>query len=441
VHIENSKPPYVPEVDNNVLNFDLISDRRCLALTGLTVEQLHDLPSKFSNFKPPVKHPIKTCIGFYLMKLRMGLSGEELGALYGAISIYQIREMIKFVRDLLFEELTPLYLGTKQGITRAEIIENHTTKMAQVLLAAHCSAVISIWDATYIYIEKSANYYFQRSTFSMHKHTNLLKFMVMCATDGHIIDVVGPFICNGKNNDASMTEDILANKINQLEHFFEKMDVFVVDRGFRDCIEYIESKGFTAKMPSFLGKKKQHSSIESNGSRVVTKIRWVIESVFGRIKKWKYFANILINKNIPFIERDFKNICAIINKYRPQIADTNDFDQELVFNKMLILSKKENHFAKKAINFKNLITKKNKQFDPLTIEFPKLTEEYLQHLTMGVYQLKQALSYTKEHLQEDGKYIFELFEQDKNILHVKLKSRFQAKQFTIYGSLTIRFFV
>ena len=46
---------------------------------------------------------------------------------------------------------------------------------------------------------------------------------------------------------------------------------------------------------------------------------------------------------------------------------------------------------------------------------------------MGVYQLKQALSYTKEHLQEDGKYIFELFEQDKNILHVKLKSRFSSQ--------------
>ena len=37
-------------------------------------------------------------------------------------------------------------------------------------------------------------------------------------------------------------------------------------------------------------------------------------------KKWKYFPNALSNNNIPFIEQDYKNICAIINKFRPSIA-------------------------------------------------------------------------------------------------------------------------
>jgi len=251
--------------------------------------------------------------------------------------------------------------------------------------------------------------------------------MILSATDGYIVDVIGPYICNGKNNDASITLDVFNQNINDLENYFQKLDVFVVDRGFRDSLEYLETRGYSTKMPSFLGKQKQHNSIESNNSRLITKIRWVIEAVNGRIKKWKYFFNVICNMNIPFIEKDFKNICAIINKFRPQIANSNDQENEVAYKKMMIIAKKENLFAKKAVAFKQFISKKKKQFDPSTISFPMLTEEYIQHLTFGIYQLKQARSYTNEHLDEQGNYMFELYEEEENILHVKLKSRHQSQ--------------
>ena len=53
------------------------------------------------------------------------------------------------------------------------------------------------------------------------------------------------------------------------------------------------------------GTGKQHNTEDANSSRLVTKIRWVIESANGRIKKWKYFSNVLINKNIHTIKQDF----------------------------------------------------------------------------------------------------------------------------------------
>jgi hypothetical protein len=37
--------------------------------------------------------------------------------------------------------------------------------------------------------------------------------------------------------------------------------------------------------------------------------------------------------------------------------------------------------------------------------------------------MKQALSYTAEHLDSEGTYIFELFAEEINIIHVKLRSR------------------
>ena len=71
-------------------------------------------------------------------------------------------------------------------------------------------------------------------------------------------------------------------------------------------------------MPAYLQKnEKQHSVKEANESRLVTKIRWVVESVNGVIKTWKYFDQVVLNINIPHIKQDFRLVCALINKFRP----------------------------------------------------------------------------------------------------------------------------
>jgi hypothetical protein len=142
-------------------------------------------------------------------------------------------------------------------------------------------------------------------------------------------------------------------------------------------------------------------------------------------KKWRYFANILNNLNILYIESDFKNICAIINLFRPPIAKVDDEDHIQAYNEMVILSSKENLFQKRVDStYKARILKSKKRFDVKTIVFPDLTEEYIQSLTHGVYQLKQAIPYTKEHIDKEGNFLFELYEEEINILHVKIRSRY-----------------
>ena len=59
-------------------------------------------------------------------------------------------------------------------------------------------------DGTYIFIQKSHKYAFQRRCFSLHKHKPLVKAMVVTATDGYIISILGPFYANGQNNEASI---------------------------------------------------------------------------------------------------------------------------------------------------------------------------------------------------------------------------------------------
>ena len=100
----------------------------------------------------------------------------------------------------------------------------------------------------------------------------------------------------------------------RLNNFFKEDDIFVVDKGFRDIIDYLYKWGINIKIPSYLNKNsKQHSIHEANESRFVTKIRWVVEAINGVIKTWKYFKNIVLNTNIPKIKKDFPIICAIIN--------------------------------------------------------------------------------------------------------------------------------
>jgi len=108
------------------------------------------------------------------------------------------------------------------------------------------------------------------------------------------------------------------------------------------------------------------------------------------------------------LKKAYNNNNYIINAFRPALTNVNDEEKIPLYKKMMLISMKENEFAAKALNFKQFISKKRKKFDHLTIAFPILTEEYIKYLTFGIYQLKQALSYTYKHLDENGNYIFEL---------------------------------
>lgn len=238
------------------------------------------------------------------------------------------------------------------------------------------SSVITVWDGTNVYIQKSANYSFQKATYSMHKGRNLVKMMMVVSTSGYILETFGPYLANGKNNVAQITKHIAEDE-NKLKSYFKNSDLFIVDRGFRDVLEYLDSVGFDTKMPDYLAKnQKQHDVLEANESRLVTKIRWVVEAVNGLIKNWKYFDNIILNVNIPHIKRDFRIVCAIINKFRKPRVTSKPEDIEIA-NKMLELLNKCNQLKDLVENNKR-IKRKNVSTDVNKISFPILTEQFIQ---------------------------------------------------------------
>ncbi|OWF36949.1 hypothetical protein KP79_PYT02580 [Mizuhopecten yessoensis] len=57
------------------------------------------------------------------------------------------------------------------------------------------------------------------------------------------------------------------------------------------------------------------STEDANNSRLVTKLRWAVETVNGRLKTWKYLSN----KDLPNIWDLICIIAALCNKYRPPL--------------------------------------------------------------------------------------------------------------------------
>ena len=106
--------------------------------------------------------------------------------------------------------------------------------------------------------------------------------------DASLLSVLCPYLADGRNTDAKITEHVFkSNTENELE-WFEEGDVPFVDRGFRDVADLLEDFGIKTLMPRFIAKyQKQLSTEDANETRLVTKVCGVVESVNGRIKQWK----------------------------------------------------------------------------------------------------------------------------------------------------------
>ena len=77
--------------------------------------------------------------------------------------------------------------------------------------------------------------------------------------------MVGPFLADGKSNDASIATNLLyQNKQGILEWLNGDDDVILTDRGFRDAVKAIEMLGFHPAILRFLNRQKQLPVADAN---------------------------------------------------------------------------------------------------------------------------------------------------------------------------------
>ena len=261
------------------LDFDsrhTLNDADYIELTGLSLSAFDEVCSiiKDSVKNTPVRSQ-RCSVAIFFCKMRSGLSNKFLATLFN-VSKSSIRRALSTVRKALMATFVPDNLGFDH-ISRSSVITDHTRPLAQSLLGdfGQLKAIL-VLDGTYIYIEKSGNFSFQRRSFSVHKGRHLVKPMVITTTSGYFISILGPYLADGKNNDASILNHILNQNVEDIKSWIEEDDIFVVDRGFRDSLSLLEDLGIKAEMPRFLSKgQKQMSTEDANMSRLVTKVSLV----------------------------------------------------------------------------------------------------------------------------------------------------------------------
>lgn len=71
----------------------------------------------------------------------------------------------------------------------------------------------------------------------------------------------------------------------RVETIFRQNDVFILDRGFRDAVPFLENLGYKIfKQKTLEAGEIQLPTIKANKSRCVTLCRWVVEVVNGRLR-------------------------------------------------------------------------------------------------------------------------------------------------------------
>jgi hypothetical protein len=109
----------------------------------------------------------------------------------------------------------------------------------------------------------------------------------------------------------------------------------------------------------YLG-KQQHTTDEANKSRLITKVRLVVESANGRIKQWIFLDKVVPNKLVKYIGDFVKIVCAILNCFRPRTLSIDTASSEIA-NEILRKANMDNE-SKMYLEQNNLI--KEKQLQP-----------------------------------------------------------------------------
>lgn len=393
-------------------------------------------------------------VKLYLERLRHGHTYAQM-AWQHKTNRRAIARKVNCGRNTLLQSFIPRHLGYK-NLTREWLLE-HTTNMARIMYCDNDpNKSVTIWDGTYIYVCNTSNYTHQRKIYSGQKKRHLFKIMKVVAVDGSILDVFGPFAAN--KNDAEILKTVFEET--EIGKMFLPGDVILLDRGFRDCVKFLEKKNFIVKMPAFIKKKsnKQLTTMQDNTSRLVTKMRFAIECANGRMKsKWRLFCKIIPSILTKHLMSDYQIGAAMLNAFgKPIICDQDDYAN--ISQRMINCVHRKNELRSviRSKSFRRTERLHFKSVDGSQLEFPKLNEQEIKNFALGVYAVKQAISYTAQHMK-DGKfpikrlpdtYVLTHFERicvkmSKPILiSTKILSRFRSQKlhsvYVLYESAAVR---
>jgi hypothetical protein len=156
-----------------------------VSLTGLSLKQFTNLLDSIKE-KWQHKFDLKNILILYLVRLRHGISINKTVNIFPLLNEWTVYRQFKKLRTFLMENFVSRNLGIN-NVTREDINLKYTKSLSQKLYNLENDSIVTVWDGTYVYIEKSSNYKFQKDTYSMHKGRNLIKMMMVVTTTGFLV--------------------------------------------------------------------------------------------------------------------------------------------------------------------------------------------------------------------------------------------------------------
>lgn len=224
-----------------------------------------------------------------------------------------------------------------------------------------------------------------------------------------------------------------------MRQWFQNGDIVLVDRGYRDCIPFLEQLGIESRMPALLERgQRQLTTEDANQSRIVTILRWVVEARQGHFRSiFKIFDHTFEIQNGKHVG-DYYRICgAILNRYHPPITRR---DATVERARQMRARAQVPNVVQARVELENL-TRRNAQWRRLENQvpnFPRLEIDFLRDLTFGVYQVNLSPGYIQDLLNidnnnqnnndddEEREMLIDESINENNSIRVRVKSRFWA---------------
>lgn len=219
------------------------------------------------------------------------------------------------------------------------------------------------------------------------------------------MEAMGPYPAT--KNDASIVNELISRG-DVLTYLFKEDDVFILERGFRDCADNMTNKGFLVHMPETISTgERQLSTLQANITRCVTMNRWVVKAVNGRFSRdFKIFREDYLNKRCLHIMAEFRIAAAFLNHFAVQFRERANVNEiiEIIDEKIF-----ENNELSEIVQGYNLNMRSTlfQNISHTNVEFPELTINDLELIALGTYQIRQTKSYIREHLRVHGMYTLE----------------------------------
>jgi hypothetical protein len=146
------------ENEKKRFNFDNprdLTDDEYPLLTSLSRNDFNEFVEiiSSSNIRNSCNRSVRTAIGIYLCKLRLGLSNRLLASMFQLPDKRTVSRIIDSARQAILKSFVPYNLGFGH-VKRQDVIDRHTTTIARELMCGGSSnTAVVVIDGTYIYIQ------------------------------------------------------------------------------------------------------------------------------------------------------------------------------------------------------------------------------------------------------------------------------------------------